>query len=119
VVVANDSGQIISPDGIANQMKGGVIQSLSWTLKEEVSFDKKEVLSEDWKIYSYPILTFEEVPPIEVVLINRPGEPFLGTAAQGPTAAALGNAVFDATGVRYRRIPFTPKNIIAGQRTQL
>jgi hypothetical protein len=121
VVVANDSGQIISPDGIANQMEGGVIQSLSWTLKEEVLFDKKEVLSEDWKIYSYPILTFEEVPPIEVVLINRPGELFLGTgeAAQGPTAAALGNAVFDATGVRYRCIPFTPKNIIAGQRVQL
>jgi nicotinate dehydrogenase subunit B len=115
-VAANDSGQIISPDGITNQIEGGIIQSLSWTLKEEVLFDKKQVLSEDWKIYSYPILTFEEVPPIEIVLINRPGEPFLGTgeAAQGPTAAALGNAVFDATGVRYRRIPFTPKRIVAG-----
>jgi nicotinate dehydrogenase subunit B len=113
---ANDSGQIISPDGITNQIEGGIIQSLSWTLKEEVLFDKKQVLSEDWKTYSYPILTFEEVPPIEIVLINRPGEPFLGTgeAAQGPTAAALGNAVFDATGVRYRRIPFTPKRIVAG-----
>jgi nicotinate dehydrogenase subunit B len=115
-VSANDSGQIISPDGITNQIEGGIIQSLSWTLKEEVLFDKRQVLSEDWKIYSYPILTFEEVPPIEVVLINRPGEPFLGTgeAAQGPTAAALGNAVADATGVRYRRIPFTPKRIMAG-----
>jgi nicotinate dehydrogenase subunit B len=116
VVAADDSGQIISPDGIANQIEGGVIQSLSWTLKEEVRFDKTRVLSEDWKSYSYPILTFEEVPPIDVVLINRPGEPFLGTgeAAQGPTAAALGNAVFDATGVRFRRIPFTPKRILAG-----
>ncbi|RJT41357.1 xanthine dehydrogenase family protein molybdopterin-binding subunit [Mesorhizobium waimense] len=116
VVAANDSGQTISPDGITNQIEGGVIQSLSWTLKEEVRFDKTSVLSEDWKSYSYPILTFEEVPPIDVTLINRPGEPFLGTgeAAQGPTAAALGNAVFDATGVRFRRIPFTPKRILAG-----
>jgi len=66
--------------------------------------------------YSYPILTFEEVQPIDIVLINRPGEPFLGIgeAAQGPTAAALGNAIFDATGVRFRRIPFTPKRIFAG-----
>ena len=113
---ANDSGQIISPDGIANQIEGGIIQSLSWTLKEEVKFDKTGVLSEDWKSYSYPILTFEEVPPIDVVLIDRPGEPFLGTgeAAQGPTAAALANALFDATGVRFRRIPFTPERVLAG-----
>jgi CO/xanthine dehydrogenase Mo-binding subunit len=116
VAAANDSGQIINPDGIENQIEGGIIQSLSWTLKEEVKFDKTGVLSEDWKSYSYPILTFEEVPPIDIVLINRPGEPFLGTgeAAQGPTAAALANAVFDATGVRFRRIPFTPKRILAG-----
>jgi nicotinate dehydrogenase subunit B len=116
VAAANDSGQIISPDGIENQIEGGIIQSLSWTLKEEVKFDKTGVKSEDWKSYSYPILTFEEVPPIDVVLIDRPGEPFLGTgeAAQGPTAAALGNAVFDATGVRFHRIPFTPKRIFAG-----
>ena len=74
------------------------------------------MLSEDWKSYSYPILTFEEVPPIDVVLIDQPGAPFLGTgeAAQGPTAAALGNALFDATGVRFRRIPFTPEHILAG-----
>jgi nicotinate dehydrogenase subunit B len=116
VASANDSGQIISPDGIENQIEGGIIQSLSWTLKEEVKFDRTGVLSEDWKSYSYPILTFEEVPPIDIVLIERPGEPFLGTgeAAQGPTAAALGNAVFDATGVRFHRIPFTPKRIFAG-----
>jgi CO/xanthine dehydrogenase Mo-binding subunit len=115
-VAANDSGEIISPDGIANQIEGGVTQSLSWTLKEEVRFDETAVLSEDWKSYSYPILTFEEVPPIDVVLIDQPGAPFLGTgeAAQGPTAAALGNALFDATGVRFRRIPFTPEHILAG-----
>jgi CO/xanthine dehydrogenase Mo-binding subunit len=115
VVAADDSGQIISPDGVTNQIEGGIVQSLSWTLKEAVRFDRTSVLSEDWKSYSYPILTFAEVPPVEVVLVDRPGEPFLGTgeAAQGPTAAALANAMFDATGVRFRRIPFTPKRVLA------
>ncbi len=98
VAAANDSGHMVSPDGIANQIEGGIIQSLSWTLKEEVKFDNTRVLSTDWA--SYPILTFSEVPPVEVVLIDRPGEPYLGTgeSAQGPTGAALANAVFDATG---------------------
>jgi CO/xanthine dehydrogenase Mo-binding subunit len=73
-----------------------------------------QVLSADWA--SYPILTFSEVPPIEVVLIDRPGAPFLGTgeASQGPTGAALANAVFDAVGVRYRRLPLTPDRVLEG-----
>lgn len=110
-VAANDSGQIVSPDGIANQIEGGMIQSLSWSLKEEVKFDQTGVLSRDWA--SYPILTFGEVPPIEVALVNRPGEPYLGTgeSAQGPTAAALGNAIFDAVGVRVRQLPYTPDRV--------
>ena len=114
VATAADSGHAVSPDGIANQIEGGVIQSLSWSLKEEVKFDKTRVLSEDWA--SYPILTFTEVPPIEVSVINRPGEGYLGTgeASQGPTSAALANAVFDATGIRFRRLPFTPERIKAG-----
>ena len=114
VSTAADSGHIVSPDGISNQIEGGVIQSLSWSLKEEVKFDTARVLSEDWA--SYPILTFSEVPPIEVSLIDRPGEPYLGTgeASQGPTSAALANAIFDATGVRYRRLPFTPERVKAG-----
>ena len=97
-VAANDSGHMVNPDGIANQIEGGLIQSLSWTLKEEVKFDDTRVLSTDWA--SYPILTFSEVPPVEVVLIDRPGEPYLGTgeSAQGPAGAALANAIFDATG---------------------
>jgi CO/xanthine dehydrogenase Mo-binding subunit len=92
VATAADGGHAVSPDGIANQIEGGVIQSLSWSLKEEVKFDRKEVLSTDWA--SYPILTFSEVPPVEVEVINRPGEPYLGMgeASQGPTAAALANA---------------------------
>ena len=112
-VAANDSGHMINPDGIANQIEGGLIQSLSWTLKEEVKFDETGVLSNDWK--SYPILTFTEVPSVDVVLIDRPGEPYLGTgeAAQGPTSAAVANAVFDATGARLRRLPFTPDRLKA------
>ncbi|HEX7110103.1 MAG TPA: molybdopterin cofactor-binding domain-containing protein [Aestuariivirga sp.] len=112
-VAANDSGHMINPDGIANQIEGGLIQSLSWTLKEEVKFDETGVLSNDWK--SYPIMTFTEVPSVDVVLINRPGEPYLGTgeAAQGPTCAAVANAVFDATGARLRRLPFTPDRLKA------
>ncbi len=110
---ANDSGQMINPDGIANQIEGGLIQSLSWTLKEEVKFDDTKVLSRDWA--SYPIITFNEVPPIEVSLIDRPGEPFLGTgeSAQGPTSAAVGNAVFDAVGARVTRLPMTPDRVKA------
>lgn len=111
---AADSGHAVNPDGIANQIEGGLIQGLSWAMKEEVRFDDTRVLSEDW--VSYPILTFAEVPPVEVVVIDRPGAPFLGTgeASQGPAGAALANALFDATGVRFRRGPFTPDRIRAG-----
>jgi CO/xanthine dehydrogenase Mo-binding subunit len=114
VQTADDSGTIVTPDGVTNQIEGGVIQSLSWTLKEEVKFDDTQVLSRDWA--SYPILTFSEVPPIETVLLDQPGQPFLGTgeASQGPTGAAVANAIFDATGVRFRRLPFTPDRIKAG-----
>jgi CO/xanthine dehydrogenase Mo-binding subunit len=110
-VASADCGHIVSPDGVSNQIEGGLIQSLSWTLKEEVKFDDTRILSNDWS--SYPILTFSEVPPVEVVLIDRPGAPFLGAgeASQGPTGAALANAVFDATGVRLRQIPFTPERV--------
>jgi CO/xanthine dehydrogenase Mo-binding subunit len=113
-VIANDSGEIVSPDGIANQLEGGLIQSLSWTLKEAVKFDGDGVRSSDWE--GYPILTFSEVPQIDVVHIDRPNAPFLGTgeASQGPAGAALANAVFDACGVRFREIPFTPDRIKAG-----
>ncbi len=113
-VASSDTGQIVNPDGVMNQIEGGMIQSLSWSLKEEVKFDDTKVLSNDWS--SYPILTFSEVPPISVVLIDRPGSPFLGTgeASQGPTIAALANAVFDATGVRFRRLPLTPERVKEG-----
>ncbi|MFM8766533.1 MAG: molybdopterin cofactor-binding domain-containing protein, partial [Rubrivivax sp.] len=113
-VASADSGHIVNPDGVVNQIEGGLIQSLSWTLKEEVQTDGTQVVSSDWA--SYPILTFSEVPSVEVVLINRPGAPYLGTgeASQGPTGAALANAVFDAVGVRYRRLPLTPERVLQG-----
>jgi len=110
-VAANDCGHIVNPTGITNQIEGGLIQSLSWTLKEEVKFDDTRVTSVDWA--SYPILTFPEVPPVEVVLIDRPGQPYLGTgeSAQGPTGAALANAIFNATKARVRQVPFTPDRV--------
>jgi len=111
-VASADCGHMVNPDGVSNQIEGGLIQSLSWTLKEEVQMDKTRVLSRDWN--SYPILTFSEVPPVDIVLIDRPGQPFLGTgeASQGPTGAALANAVFDATGVRLRTLPLTPDRVL-------
>ena len=113
VSVADDSGQVVNPNGIANQMEGAVIQSLSWTLKEEVRFSDSAILSTDWA--SYPILTFQEVPHIDVAVINQPGMPFLGTgeAGQGPTAAAVTNAIYDAVGVRLRTLPLTPDRVKA------
>ena len=107
---------MINPDNIANQIEGGLIQSLSWALKEEVRFDDTRIISKDWA--SYPILTMAEVPSVEVHLIDTPGGDYLGTgeASQGPTVGALANAIADATGIRYRRLPFTPRRIAEGLR---
>ena len=103
---AADSGLIINPDGLTNQIEGGIIQSTSWTLHEEVKFDKTGILSRDWS--NYPILTMPEVPKIEVALINRPTERALGAgeASQGPAVAAIANAFAHATGRRVRDLPF-------------
>jgi CO/xanthine dehydrogenase Mo-binding subunit len=110
-VIAADAGQIVDPEGLANQLEGGFVQAASWTLREEVRFDRERVTSLDWE--SYPILRFDEIPEIETVLVDRPGEPWLGAgeASQGPTAAAIANAVFDATGLRLRDLPFRPERV--------
>lgn len=103
---AVDCGQIVNPDGIRNQIEGGIIQSASWTLHESLQFDTRRIRSFDWG--TYPILRYSSVPKqINVHLIDRPGEPFLGAAeaAMGPTAGALGNALFDASGKRVRDMP--------------
>jgi CO/xanthine dehydrogenase Mo-binding subunit/aerobic-type carbon monoxide dehydrogenase small subunit (CoxS/CutS family) len=112
-VVAADAGQIVNPDNLSNQLEGVIVQSASWTLKEQVSFDRHGVTSTDW--HSYPILRFHDAPAIETVLLDRPGWPYLGVGegAQGPVSAAIANAVFDAAGVRLRHIPFTPERVKA------
>ena len=111
--IASDAGQIVDPDALHAQLEGGFLQSMSWSLHEEVRFDREGVTSRDWE--SYPILAFAEVPEVETILIDRPGQPYLG-AGEGssvPTAAAIANAVFEATGVRARRLPMTPENLRA------
>ncbi|MDK1377683.1 MULTISPECIES: molybdopterin cofactor-binding domain-containing protein [unclassified Sinorhizobium] len=112
VVSAIDSGEIVNPDGIRNQTEGGILQSISWTLYEAVAFDRTRITSTDWS--SYPILRFASVPDsVEVNIIERPGEPFLGTgeAAQGPAAAAVANAIRNAIGKRLYDLPFTRDRI--------
>ena len=113
VCVAHDCGQLINPDGTVNQVEGGVIQTVSRTLMEQVTWDRTKVLSRDW--VSYPILRHDQVPKVLVDLIDQPGQPSWG--AGEPTAcaipAAIGNAVFDATGARVRAVPFTPLQVLA------
>ena len=111
VWAAVDSGLITNPDGLANQMEGGIIQSVSWTLKEEVRFDRTGILTRDWA--SYPILTMPEVPKVEIELINRPDQRPLGAGegSQGPAVAALANAFANATGKRIRDLPLHPARV--------
>jgi CO/xanthine dehydrogenase Mo-binding subunit len=103
----------VNPDGLRNQVEGCIVQTLSRALHEEVKFDRSRVTSLDWS--TYPILRFPEAPPVEVALINRPELPPFGAgeAATAPVVAALANAVFDATGVRLRTVPFTPTRVEA------
>ena len=113
VCVGHDCGQIINPDGLANQIEGGVIQTVSRTLLEQVEWDKTRVTSVDWA--TYPILRFPDVPRVEVDLINTPGDVSWGAGEPTGTTipAAIGNAIFDATGARLRSIPFTPEKVKA------
>jgi nicotinate dehydrogenase subunit B len=112
-VVAVDAGQVVDPDGLAMQCEGGFIQAASWTLHEAVTFDRDGVTSRDWD--TYPILRFGNIPKIETILMDRPGDPFLGAgeAVAGPAGAAIANALHEATGLRLRRLPFTPDAIRA------
>ncbi|RKT22625.1 nicotinate dehydrogenase subunit B [Paraburkholderia sp. RAU2J] len=113
VVVGQDSGTMVNPDGVLHQIHGNVIQATSRALKERVTFGGNAVTSQEWG--AYPILTFREVPVIDVVMMPRHGEPPMGVgeSASLPGAAAIANALFDATGVRFRRPPFTPETIRA------
>lgn len=112
-VLAADAGHVVSADGVSNQLEGGCVQSASWTLKESVRVGADHIESRDWD--TYPVLRFSESFPVATVLLDRPEQPSLGCgeASQGPTAAAIANAVFDATGVRLRDLPLTPDRVLA------
>jgi nicotinate dehydrogenase subunit B len=113
-VAAVDSGQVVNPDGLTNQIEGAILQSMSWTLYENVTFDETRITSIDWA--TYPILRFSAVPDaLEVHIIDRPGMPFLGSgeAGQGPAAASIANAIANATGQRLRDLPLSPERIKA------
>jgi CO/xanthine dehydrogenase Mo-binding subunit len=110
---AADAGLVINPDGVINQLEGGIIQSASWVLKEQVRFDNG-IASFDWE--TYPVLKFSEVPEIDIELINTRDEVPLGVGeiTAGPTAAAIGNAVSHALGARIRDLPLTRERVMAG-----
>ena len=112
VVTAVDCGRVVNPDGVINQAEGGIVQAASWTLKEQVRFDRTRITSRTWE--DYPVITFSEAPQIVTVLIDRPDEPSLGVGEGmvGPTAAAIGNAVANAMGIRVRDLPLTRARII-------
>jgi nicotinate dehydrogenase subunit B len=116
VVAGQDSGLMINPDGVRHQIHGNVIQSTSRALLEEVSFDRSSVTSREWG--AYPIIKFPELPKIDVLMLPRQDQPPLGVgeSASVPSAAAIANAIYDATGVRFRELPFTPERILRGLR---
>jgi CO/xanthine dehydrogenase Mo-binding subunit len=117
VILAHDCGLIINPDGLTNQIEGNVIQGVSRTLLEEVKFNASGVTNLNWA--SYPILTFVDIPEVEVVLINRPEMQPLGGGEPSivPVPAAIVNAVFDAIGVRLRELPLTPERVLGALKT--
>ncbi|MDB5881368.1 MAG: isoquinoline 1-oxidoreductase, partial [Ramlibacter sp.] len=118
VFCSHDCGQVINPDGVINQVEGGIVQTISRTLMEEVRFDAGRVTSTDWA--SYPIITFPDVPRIQVQLINHPdAAPWgAGEMAAAVVPAAVANAIYDAVGVRLRGLPFLPGKVKAGLTAQ-
>jgi nicotinate dehydrogenase subunit B len=111
LVVVADVGRVVNPDGARNQLEGGATQATSWTLKERMPFDRRRLLGSDWE--TYPVLTFSEAPPVTVHLVDS-SEPSTGAgeAAQGPTSAAIANAVHRALGVRVRDLPLTADAVV-------
>jgi nicotinate dehydrogenase subunit B len=117
ITLAQDCGLIVNPDGVTNQIEGNVIQGVSRTLLEEVKFDASGIKSLDWR--TYPILHFPDIPQVDVVLINRPEMPALGSGEPSlvPVPAAIANAVYDAVGIRLREVPMTPERVLAALKT--
>jgi CO/xanthine dehydrogenase Mo-binding subunit len=112
IVVAVDVGQVVNLDGVRNQIEGGAVQAVSWTLKEQVRFGRDGITSLNWE--TYPILRFSETPQVDVVVINRPGLPVVGAGecVAGPVAGAIANGLFAAIGVRVRALPLTAENVV-------
>ena len=109
--IVADAGEVVDPDGLTAQLEGGLIQAASWTLMEQVTYNSGGITSRDWD--SYPIIRFDNIPKIETILMEQPGEPFLGAgeASSGPTGGAIINAIYNAIGLRLRRMPFNPDAI--------
>jgi CO/xanthine dehydrogenase Mo-binding subunit len=106
---------VVNPGALKNQIEGGIIQSISRALKEEVTFDRSRITSLDWK--SYPIITFNEIPAeVDIVLLDRPDLPPMraGEPASETVWPGIANAIYDAIGVRLRQLPFTPPRVLAG-----
>ncbi|WP_146752507.1 molybdopterin cofactor-binding domain-containing protein, partial [Serratia quinivorans] len=118
IFVAHDCGRIINPAGVRHQVHGNILQSASRVLKEFVTFDASAVTSLDWG--GYPILRFDELPQVDVQLLDYPDEPPMGAgeSASVPSAAAIANALFDALGVRLREVPFTPEQVLKALKQQ-
>jgi len=116
VTMGHDCGLIINPDGLKFQIEANVMQGVSRSLIEEVKWDATGIKTVDWR--TYPVITFAKVPDVDVVLINRPDRPSSGSGEPGivPVFAAIGNAIFDAIGVRLREGPFTPQRVKAAER---
>src|SRR5204863_4942545 len=114
VVAGQDSGLMINPEGVRHQIHGNVIQSTSRALMEEIPFERTNVAAREWG--GYPIIKFPDVPKIDVLMLPRQDQPPLGVgeSASVPSAAAIANAIYDATGVRFRELPFTPERILKG-----
>jgi CO/xanthine dehydrogenase Mo-binding subunit len=110
--VAVDLGHVVDPDGAVNQIEGGALQAASWALYESAQLSPQGIASNTWA--NYPIFKFSDIPAVDVCLIDPMHQPSLGAGecSSGPTCAAIGNAIFDAIGVRMRAMPFTPENII-------
>lgn len=110
--IVADAGRVVDAEGLAAQLEGGFVQAASWALYEEVTWDRSGILSSDWD--SYPVIRFDNIPIIDVTILDRPDAPStgVGEASPGPAVAAIANAVFDATGVRMRRLPMTPAAIL-------
>ena len=116
ITLAHDCGLIVNPDGLQNQIEGNIMQGVSRALLEEIQFDATGTTTLDWK--SYPVITYEQIPDVEIVLINRPELPSLGggEASIVPITGAIANAIFDAVGARLRRVPFTPQRVLSAMK---